>query len=63
MLLLLLMQAFVGCAYGISNIGFVMICFGVLNALAAPISGSVVKITGRYPVMVVALVRNVIIIM
>ncbi|XP_013165190.1 PREDICTED: UNC93-like protein [Papilio xuthus] len=51
-------QAFVGCAYGISNIGFVMICFGVFNAVAAPLAGAVVKITGRYPVMLTALVLN-----
>lgn len=44
------------CAYGISNIGFVMICFGVFNALAAPVAGAVVKVTGRFPVMVTALV-------
>ncbi|CAG5045208.1 unnamed protein product [Parnassius apollo] len=51
-------QAFVGCAYGISNIGFVMICFGIFNALAAPVAGVIVKITGRYPVMVTALILN-----
>ncbi|CAG9561737.1 unnamed protein product [Danaus chrysippus] len=51
-------QAFVGCAYGISNIGFVMICFGVFNALAAPIAGALVKLTGRYPVMCTALLLN-----
>lgn len=45
-----------GCAYGISNIGYVMICFGVFNALAAPIAGALVKLTGRYPVMCTALV-------
>ncbi|XP_047533142.1 UNC93-like protein [Vanessa atalanta] len=52
-------QAFVGCAYGISNIGFVMICFGVFNALAAPVAGAIVKITGRFPVMVIALLLNI----
>ncbi|XP_026499823.1 UNC93-like protein [Vanessa tameamea] len=51
-------QAFVGCAYGISNIGFVMICFGVFNALAAAVAGAIVKITGRFPVMVIALLLN-----
>lgn len=51
-------QAFVTCAYGISNIGFVMICFGVFNALAAPVAGAVVKVTGRFPVMVTALILN-----
>ncbi|VVC97503.1 unnamed protein product, partial [Leptidea sinapis] len=57
----ILVAAFVGCAYGIPNIGFVMICFGVFNALAAPIAGAVVKLTGRFPVMVTALVSFIII--
>lgn len=51
-------QAYVGCAYGISNIGFVMICFGAWNAIAAPLAGALVKTTGRYPVMVTALVSR-----
>ncbi|RVE50921.1 hypothetical protein evm_004488 [Chilo suppressalis] len=51
-------QAFVGCAYGISNIGYVMICFGVFNAIAAPLAGAIVKVTGRFPVMVTALLLN-----
>ncbi|CAG9102911.1 unnamed protein product [Plutella xylostella] len=51
-------QAFVGCAYGISNIGYVMICFGVFNAAAAPVAGALVKLTGRFPVMVAALLLN-----
>ncbi|KAL0838655.1 hypothetical protein ABMA28_016729 [Loxostege sticticalis] len=55
-------QAFVGCAYGINNIGYVMICFGVFNALAAPIAGAIVKLTGRYPVMITALVSPLLII-
>lgn len=51
-------QAFIGCAYGINNIGYVMICFGVFNALAAPVAGALVKVTGRFPVMVTALLLN-----
>ncbi|KAH9627920.1 hypothetical protein HF086_015364 [Spodoptera exigua] len=39
-----LLAAFIGCAYGISNIGYVMICFGVFNALAAPVAGALVKL-------------------
>ncbi|OXU19293.1 hypothetical protein TSAR_014982 [Trichomalopsis sarcophagae] len=46
--------AFVSCAWGISNIGYVMICFGIVNAIAAPATGSVVKLTGRIPVMIFA---------
>lgn len=43
--------SFVSCAWGISNIGYVMICFGVTNAVAALATGSIVKLTGRKPVM------------
>lgn len=46
--------SFVSCAWGISNIGYVMICFGVANAIAALVTGSVIKLTGRIPVMVFA---------
>ncbi|XP_014214880.1 UNC93-like protein [Copidosoma floridanum] len=46
--------AFVSCAWGISKIGYVMICFGVVNAIAAPAIGSIVKVTGRMPVMLFA---------
>ncbi|KMQ92917.1 unc93-like protein [Lasius niger] len=43
--------SFVSCAWGISNIGYVMICFGVTNAIAALATGSIVRLTGRKPVM------------
>lgn len=52
-------QAFVSCGWGISNIGFVMICFGVCNGLAAIFTGSIVKITGRNPVICFALSLHV----
>ncbi|XP_026479737.1 UNC93-like protein [Ctenocephalides felis] len=50
--------SFVACAWGIGNIGFVMICFGVANAIAAMVTGSIVKITGRFPVMVAAFILH-----
>ncbi|XP_015108923.1 UNC93-like protein [Diachasma alloeum] len=46
--------SFVSCAWGISNIGYVMICYGVANAIAALATGSVVKLTGRIPVVIFA---------
>ncbi|CAH0554817.1 unnamed protein product [Brassicogethes aeneus] len=52
-------SAFVSCGWGISNIGFVMICFGVCNGLAAIFTGSIVKITGRSPVICFALSLHV----
>lgn len=49
-----LLQSFVSCAWGISNIGYVMICFGVTNAIAALGTGAVMKLTGRKPVIIFA---------
>ncbi|XP_076180620.1 UNC93-like protein [Ptiloglossa arizonensis] len=46
--------SFVSCAWGISNIGYVMICFGVTNAVAALGAGSLMKLTGRKPLMIFA---------
>ncbi|XP_048507028.1 UNC93-like protein isoform X2 [Athalia rosae] len=51
--------SFVSCAWGISNIGYVMICYGVANAIAAIATGSVVKLTGRPPVMAFAFLLHV----
>ncbi|KYN36192.1 UNC93-like protein [Trachymyrmex septentrionalis] len=46
--------SFVSCAWGINNIGYVMICFGITNAIAALFTGAIVKLTGRKPVMIFA---------
>ncbi|XP_017771315.1 PREDICTED: UNC93-like protein [Nicrophorus vespilloides] len=51
--------SFVSCGWGISNIGFVMICFGICNAISALFTGSIVKITGRSPVIAFALALHV----
>ncbi|XP_022917651.2 UNC93-like protein isoform X1 [Onthophagus taurus] len=51
--------SFVSCGWGISNIGFVMICFGVSNAIAAIIIGNLVKVIGRPPVIAFGLALHV----
>ncbi|XP_069691527.1 UNC93-like protein [Periplaneta americana] len=43
--------AYVACAWGISNIGYVMICYGITNSISAIATGSIVKLTGRVPVV------------
>lgn len=43
--------AYVACAWGISNIGYVMICYGITNSISAIGTGSIVKLTGRVPVV------------
>nr|CAD7430649.1 unnamed protein product [Timema monikensis] len=52
------LQAYVSCAWGIRNIGYVMICYGVTNALSAVITGSLVRLTGRVPLVVCATVLH-----
>ncbi|KAK0091593.1 hypothetical protein PV326_002979 [Microctonus aethiopoides] len=54
--------SFVSCAWGISNIGYVMICYGVANAIGALATGSVAKLTGRIPVMIFAFILHITII-
>ncbi|PSN43975.1 UNC93-like protein [Blattella germanica] len=44
-------QAYVSCALGIHNVGYVMICFGVVNAACSLLFGSVMKFVGRAPLM------------
>ncbi|KAK7872330.1 hypothetical protein R5R35_002778 [Gryllus longicercus] len=48
--------SYVSCAWGIHNIGYVMICFGVMSSTAALVGGSLVKMTGRLPVVLGAAV-------
>lgn len=40
-------QSYVACAMGVQNIGFVIMCFGILNAICSPLFGSVMKYVGR----------------
>ncbi|XP_066997581.2 UNC93-like protein [Anabrus simplex] len=51
--------SFVSCAWGISNIGYVMICYGVFNSMSAILTGWLVKMTGRVPVILGASVLHV----
>jgi MFS family permease len=44
-------QAYVSCALGIHQIGYVMICFGVVNAICSIIFGSIMKYIGRKPII------------
>ncbi|EEB19673.1 conserved hypothetical protein [Pediculus humanus corporis] len=44
-------QAFISCALGISYVGYVMICFGVVNAICSVLFGTLMKYIGRFPIM------------
>lgn len=44
-------QAYISCALGIHRVGYVMICFGVVNAGCSLLFGSLMKFVGRQPLM------------
>nr|XP_023020735.1 UNC93-like protein isoform X1 [Leptinotarsa decemlineata] len=44
-------QAYVSCALGIPSVGYVMICFGCVNAVCSLLFGSIMKYIGRAPIM------------
>ncbi|XP_059608380.1 UNC93-like protein [Phlebotomus argentipes] len=50
--------SFVACGWGISNIGYAMIFFGVANAVGSALAGALTKITGRLPVLLGNLVLH-----
>ncbi|XP_049809194.1 UNC93-like protein [Schistocerca nitens] len=43
--------SYVTCAWGVQNIGYVMMCYGACNSLSALTTGWLVKVTGRPPVV------------
>ncbi|XP_070498643.1 UNC93-like protein [Chironomus tepperi] len=45
-------QAYVSCALGIHQIGYVMIVFGVVNAICSIIFGTIMKYTGRFVIII-----------
>ncbi|KAK3085508.1 hypothetical protein FSP39_004334 [Pinctada imbricata] len=47
-------KSFVGCALGIWNIGYVMICYGVVDALSSFAFGRMVQYVGHIPFFVLA---------
>ena len=49
-------KSFVSCSLGIWNIGYVMICFGVANALFSVVSSRVAKYTGQAALFVFAFI-------
>lgn len=46
------------CALGIHLIGYVMICFGVVNAICSIVFGSIMKYIGRIPIIILGTVTH-----
>ena len=47
-----LFQSFVSCTLGIENIGYVMICYGVVDAICSFTFGRLVQFVGHIPFFV-----------
>lgn len=45
-------QSFLSCGWGISKIGYAMICFGVVNAIGSALAGVLTKLAGQLTVLV-----------
>ncbi|CAK9799471.1 UNC93-like protein [Anthophora quadrimaculata] len=52
-------QAYISCALGVHRVGYVMICFGVVNAVCSLVFGSLMKFVGRQPLMVLGAIVHV----
>lgn len=48
---MIIFQAYISCALGVHKVGYVMMCFGVVNAGCSLLFGSVMKFVGRQPLM------------
>lgn len=52
-------QAYISCALGVHRVGYVMICFGVVNAACSLVFGSLMKFVGRQSLMVLGAIVHV----
>lgn len=46
------------CALGIPQIGYIMICFGVVNAICSILFGTLMKYTGRIPIIMLGVILH-----
>lgn len=51
-------SAFIACGWGISRIGYVMICFGLANTIAAAAASALAKLIGRNKILAITLVLH-----
>lgn len=52
------LQAYITCSWGVGNVGYVMICYGVCDAIASISFGPVIRHLGRVPVFVLGAILN-----
>lgn len=55
----MIFQSYVTCAYGVQNVGYVMICFGACDAVFSYLFGEMIKLVGRVPIFTLGAVINI----
>lgn len=53
-------QGYIACALGVHNVGFVLITYGVLDAICSISFGALIKFTGRVPIFILGAALNLI---
>ena len=51
-------QGYVSCAYGVQNVGFVLMAYGATDALCSFSFGFIIKHVGRVPIFVFGMLIN-----
>lgn len=52
-------RAYIACAWGVHHVGFVFICFGIVNAVMSFTAGKLVRYLSRFPIMLFGAAGNV----
>ena len=55
-------QGYVSCAYGVHNLGYVLIIFGVCDAFCSFSFGFIIKFVGRVPIFIFGAIVNIIVV-
>lgn len=53
------LQGYINCAWGIEKIGYVLICYGVVDAVGSVACGPLIKYTGRLAIFIFGAVVNI----
>ncbi len=56
--MIILLKAYISCAWGVQHVGFVLICYGAADAIGSITCGSIVKRVGRIPIFVFGALLN-----
>ena len=54
------MQGYITCAWGVQNVGYVLITYGVVDAICSASFGGFIKYVGRVPIFLAGAVLNLI---